>query len=36
MKRKYVTLSMIWEDYFALHPTGYRYSSYVADKLMWS
>jgi transposase len=28
MKRKHVTLVMIWEDYFALHPKGYRYSRF--------
>jgi transposase len=28
MKRKHVTLSVLWEEYIALHPGGYRYSRY--------
>ena len=28
MKRKHVTLSMLWEEYTALHPGGYRYSRF--------
>ena len=28
MKRKYVTLSVLWEEYIALHPGGYRYSRF--------
>ena len=28
MKRKHVTLSMIWEEYFERHPGGYRYSRF--------
>jgi len=28
MKRKHVTLSILWEEYIALHPSGYRYSRF--------
>jgi transposase len=28
MKRKHVTLSILWEEYIALHPDGYRYSRF--------
>jgi len=28
MKRKHVTLSILWEEYIALHPGGYRYSRF--------
>jgi len=28
MKRKHVTLSVLWEEYIALHPGGYRYSRF--------
>ena len=28
MKRKHVTLSVLWEEYIALRPGGYRYSRY--------
>jgi transposase len=28
MKRKHVTLSMIWEEYIERHPGGYRYSRF--------
>ena len=35
LKRKHVTLSIVWEEYIAANPGGYRYSCYVAAKLMW-
>ena len=28
MKRRHVTLSVLWEEYIALHPGGYRYSRF--------
>jgi transposase len=28
LKRKYVTLSIVWEEYIAVHPGGYRYSRF--------
>jgi len=28
LKRKHVTLSILWEEYIADHPSGYRYSRY--------
>jgi transposase len=28
MRRKHVTLSILWEEYIALHPGGYRYSRF--------
>ncbi|HEY6291643.1 MAG TPA: IS21 family transposase [Terriglobia bacterium] len=28
LKRKHVTLSILWEEYIAGHPTGYRYSRF--------
>jgi transposase len=28
LKRKHVTLSILWEEYIAQHPDGYRYSRY--------
>jgi hypothetical protein len=34
LKRKHVTLSIIWEEYIAVQPDGYRYSRYVAAKFM--
>jgi hypothetical protein len=30
LKRKHVTLSILWDEYIAQHPDGYRYSRYVA------
>jgi len=35
LRRKHVTLSLLWEEYIAQHPGGYRYSRYVAARLMW-
>ncbi|PBB95690.1 hypothetical protein CK224_25970 [Mesorhizobium sp. WSM3862] len=26
LKRKHVTLQVLWEEYIAAHPNGYRYS----------
>jgi len=34
MKRKHVTLQVLWEEYTAEHPDGYRYSRYVAARFM--
>jgi transposase len=28
LKRKHVTLSILWEEYIAQHPAGYRYSRF--------
>ncbi len=28
LKRKHVTLSIVWEEYIAAHPGGYRYSRF--------
>ena len=35
LKRKHVTLSILWDEYIAQHPDGYRYSRYVAAVVMW-
>ena len=35
MKRKHVTLLIVWDEYIAENPSGYSYSSYVAARLMW-
>ncbi len=35
LKRKHVTLTIVWDEYIALNPDGYRYSRYVAAGLMW-
>jgi transposase len=35
LKRKHVTLSILWDEYIEQHPDGYRYSRYVAAQLMW-
>jgi len=34
LKRKHVALSILWDEYIALHPNGYRYSRYVAAVVM--
>ena len=34
LKRKHVTLSILWEEYIASEPDGYRYSRYVAPGFM--
>jgi transposase len=34
LKRKHVTLSLLWEEYHGEQPDGYRYSRYVAVGLM--
>jgi transposase len=34
LKRKHVTLSIVWEEYIAGEPGGYRYSRYVAPGFM--
>ena len=34
LKRKHVTLSILWDEYIEWHPDGYRYSRYVAAKFM--
>jgi len=35
LKRKHVTLSILWDEYIGQNPDGYRYSCYVAARLMW-
>jgi|SRR5579859_2741258 len=35
LKRKHVTLQILWDEYIEAHPDGYRYSRYVAARLMW-
>ena len=35
LKRKHVTLLILWDEYIATSPGGYRYSRYVAARLMW-
>ena len=35
MKRKGVTLALLWDEYKASHPGGYQYSHYVASPVMW-
>ena len=34
MKRKHVTLLIVWDEYIAQNPGGYSYSRYVAALLM--
>ena len=34
LKRPGVNLTVLWEEYRAVHPDGYGYSSYVAAKFM--
>jgi transposase len=34
LKRKHVTLLIIWDEYIAVNPGGYSYSRYVAAKIM--
>jgi transposase len=34
MKRPGVNLTVLWEEYRALHPNGYSYSRYVAPEFM--
>ncbi len=34
LKRKHVTLSILWEEYAEQDPSGYRYSRYVAPEFM--
>ncbi|WP_342723854.1 helix-turn-helix domain-containing protein [Bradyrhizobium sp. B097] len=36
LKRKHVTLQVLWDEYIAEHPDGYRYSRYVAARFMLS
>jgi hypothetical protein len=35
LKRKHVTLSILWDEYIERNPEGYRYSRYVAAAVMW-
>ena len=35
LKRKHVTLSILWEEYIAQHPDGYRYSRYCDLYRAW-
>ena len=35
LKRKHVTLLILWDEYIADNPGGYSYSRYVAAQLMW-
>jgi transposase len=35
LKRKHVTLVILWDEYIAAEPGGYRYSRYVAARVMW-
>ena len=35
LKRKHVTLAILWDEYIAAVPDGYRYSRYVAAQVMW-
>jgi transposase len=35
LKRKHVTLLILWDEYIAANPDGYSYSRYVAARLMW-
>ena len=34
LKRKHVTLSILWDEYIERDPEGYRYSRYVAPEFM--
>ncbi len=34
LKKKHVTLAILWEEYIAQNPDGYRYSRYVAARFM--
>lgn len=34
LKRKGVTLTLLWQDYRASHPDGYGYTCYVAARFM--
>jgi hypothetical protein len=34
LKRKHVTLLILWDEYIAANPGGYSYSRYVAARLM--
>ena len=34
LKRKHVTLLIVWDEYIAANPGGYSYSRYVAAKFM--
>ena len=34
LKRKHVTLSILWDEYIEQHPDGYRYSRYVVSAVM--
>jgi hypothetical protein len=36
LKRKHVTLMIVWDEHIAANPGGYSYSRYVAVALMWS
>jgi transposase len=35
LRRRGVTLALLWEEYRGLHPDGYGYSRYVAAGVMW-
>ena len=35
LKRKHVTLLILWDEYIVDNPGGYSYSRYVAARLMW-
>jgi transposase len=36
LKRKYVTLHLLWEEYFEAHPDGYRYSQFCEIYRRWA
>jgi transposase len=35
LKRKHVTLSILWEEYIAVHPEGFRYSRFCELYRAW-
>ncbi|MBF0290476.1 MAG: transposase, partial [SAR324 cluster bacterium] len=35
MKKKSVTLRLLWEEYKLLHPTGYQYSQFCEHYRQW-
>jgi transposase len=35
LKRKHVTLLILWDEYIAANSGGYSYSRYVAARVMW-
>jgi transposase len=36
LKRKHVTLSIVWDEYIAQHPDGYRYSRFCELYRAWA